>query len=132
MTEEQGEQAVNQTPAVKPLAATKKRLQAAKRKPKPPVNTEAARAAVAANRPVKIELSAPHFINGVAYGPGVVTVPQHMVNGLLETERRLRENNANFEGKRAHFIGPGGRAMPVPYDAMDSPMLNVLEALTIQ
>jgi hypothetical protein len=127
----------------KPLAGARRRLQRAEQKAKPKkrrkkqpkaarvARTAKAREVVASNRPVTVTLTMPHWINGVAYGPGVVKVPPDMVAGFLENEQRVRENDANFMGHKAAYIGPGLRRMSVGWDRFDDPMLQVMEAMTI-
>jgi hypothetical protein len=117
-------------PEIKPLARAKKRLERKEAKARAVAKPPRAYTKPV-DKVVAVTLTMPHFINGVAYGPGVVKIPQHMVAGLLDTEQRVRENDARLTGKRAAFIGPGGRPMPVPYEAFDSPLLNVLEAMTV-
>jgi hypothetical protein len=141
--------------APKPLAAARKRLAKQERKRNQPLKpkrhkrrvvrqpkakrlalTAPARSAMAAKRASKatetITLAMPHWVNGVAFGPGRVTVPVALVNVFLDNERRARQNDANMMGHKAAFIGPGGREMPVPYELFDSPNLpGVLEAMTI-
>lgn len=135
-------------PTEKPLAHARKRLGAKtdKRKNKPKrspeqkrAQTQAARQKAAAIRGVTVTLKTPHWINGISYGPGVVHgVDPDIVKGLLEDERRVEYNNARFDGAQAAFIGPsangrgGYTARQVPMQLMDSPMLNVLEAFTLQ
>jgi hypothetical protein len=129
--------------APKPLAGARRRLQKAEKKGKPKkrrkkqpkaarvARTAKAREILASDRPVTITLTMPHWINGVAYGPGVVKVPRDMVAGFLENEQRVRENDANFMGHKAAYIGPANRAMRVAYEQFDNPMLQVMEAMTI-
>jgi hypothetical protein len=127
-------------PAIKPaLAAARKRLTKKTQKPKAKkakiarvAQTTPARVALQRAKPEEVILKAPHWINGTAYGPGRVSVAWDVAQVLRENERRVQENNDNFDGKRAAYIGPSGRRMPVPYDMFDSPMLNVMEAMTIQ
>jgi hypothetical protein len=126
-------------PAQKPLARARKRLvnlekKVTKRRSKVDrtVQTVAAREAKAARRPSEVICLAPHWINGVCYGPGRVTVPEDLAAVIRENERRLQENNAAFEGKKAAFIGPKNRAQYVPYEFFDSPYINVLENVIIQ
>jgi hypothetical protein len=128
---------------VKPLAGARRRLQKAEQKGKPRkrrkkqpkaarvARTAKAREVLAGVRPVTITLTMPHWINGIAYGPGVVKVPPDMVAGFLENEQRVRENDANLMGHRAAYIGPRNRRMPVAYEHFDNPMLQVMEAMTI-
>lgn len=138
-------------PEVKPLAGARRRLvriekKAAgtlkrKRRKKQPKIERVARTAKArvaalvkraADRPVTLDLTMPHWVNGVAYGPGTVTVSADMARGFEENERRVKQNDANtFGGGRAAFIGPGGRRIPVPYDSMSSPALNMIEAFSL-
>lgn len=127
---------MEETPAVqeaKPLAKAAKRMKKKAAAVAPPpatprkVNTQPARDA----QLVSVVLTMPHFVNGQPYGPGEVKVPRHMVPSLLDTEQRVRDNDHNLMGKKAAFIGPGGRAMPVRYEMFDSPMLQVLEAMTV-
>jgi hypothetical protein len=145
----------------KPLADARRRLTEKKAKPKKTAAQKAAQTAKAretlnANKPVTLILRAAHTIsagpevttsileNGKihyepvpgtgrtnTYGPGRVTVSRDIAAVLSENERRLQENNENFDGSRAAFIGPGNRAMGVHPAMFDSPMLNVLEAFHI-
>lgn len=132
-------------PEVKPLAAARKRLvkrskpKLVKRRAKRAerlARTEPARAALAAKRAatpknVTLELTMPHWINGVSYGPGRVTVPSDMASVFEDNERRVRQNDADMMGSgRAAFIGPGGKRIPVPYGSMDSPALSMIEAFS--
>lgn len=133
-------------PEVKPLLAARKRLikkakpKAVKRRAKRAerrARTAPAREALAAKRAavpkiVTLELTMPHWINGVAYGPGRVTVPADMASVFEDNERRVRQNDADMMGSgRAQFIGPAGRKIPVPYGSMDSPNLNMIEAFSL-
>lgn len=125
-------------PAIKPLAAARRRIEKKSRKVvkqvkvKRVAQTATARATLQRAKLEEVILKAPHWINGTTYGPGRVTVTWDIAQVLRENERRVQENNDNFDGKKAAYIGPSGRRIPVPYDIFDSPMLNVLEALTIQ
>jgi hypothetical protein len=137
-------------PATKPLASARRRLvrlekevapkRPKKRRKKQPkaarvARTAKARQTLAAARPAKpttVVLTMPHYVNDKVYGPGPTVVPADLLPGLLETEQRVRQNDANMFGPgRAAFIGPQNRVMPVHAAIFDSPMLNVLEALTI-
>lgn len=124
---------------IKPLAKARLRLQKKGKKKKSTAagrkQMSAAQAALAAKRAAnaieEVNLLAPHWINGIAYGPGRVRVPAELAKVLRENERRVQENNAAFEGKKAAYIGPMNRAMHVPYQLFESPMLNVMEAMFI-
>ena len=125
-------------PEVKPLAKARRRLKrkeaaALPPKPKKPKAARVAQTAKArGTRLVDAMLTMPHYVNDKVYGPGPSKVPADLLPGLLETEQRIRENDANMFGQgRATFIGPNNRRMPVPASMFDSPMLNVLEAMTI-
>jgi hypothetical protein len=121
---------------VKPLEQARKRLQrkaatvkVVPKKPKPA--RMAATRATQGKRLVDVVLTMPHWVNGKNYGPGRVRVPESSVSGFLDTEQRVRQNDANMMGRQAAFIGPGNRKMPVPYEHFDSPLLNVLEAMQV-
>ncbi len=122
---------------IKPLARARKRLQrkeeaAQPPKPKQSKAERAARTAPARGaKRVDVLLTMPHWVNGIAYGPGPTKVPADLLPGLLDTEQRVRQNDADLMGHKAAYIGPGGRRMPVPYELFNSPMLNILEAMTI-
>lgn len=134
-------------PEVKPLAGARRRLvrleKAATPKPRKKrrkkqskaarvARTSKAREVLAASKPKTVVLTMPHYVNDKVYGPGPTVVPADLLPGLLETEQRVRQNDANMFGPgRAAFIGPQNRVMPVHAAIFDSPMLNVLEALTI-
>lgn len=125
-------------PEIKPLAKARRRLKrkelaAQPRKPRKPKAERVAMTAKARGaKLVEHVLTMPHYVNNKVYGPGPAKVPADLLPLLLDTEQRVRQNDANlFGGGRAAFIGPGGRAMPVPPSLFDSPMLNVLEAMTI-
>lgn len=136
-------------PAIPALLAARKRLakKEAKQKPKrrKPREKKAVRRErtavarevlaakrAAAPRDVTLELTMPHWINGVAYGPGRVTVPSGMAAVFREQEQRVRQNDADMMGSgKAAFIGPAGRKIPVPYGAMDSPALSMIEAFSL-
>lgn len=137
-------------PEIKPLARARKRLARAE-KPKAKkkagrrsntkkaialARTAPAREALAAKRAaapksVTLELTMPHWINGISYGPGRVTVTSDVAAVFIDTEQRVRQNDADMMGTgRAAFIGPGGRKIPVPYDSMNSPALSMIEAFS--
>lgn len=138
-------------PEIKPLLAARKRLIKAarpkvKKKPGRRSNTKKAialartapaREALAAKRAsqpktVTLELTMPHWINGIGYGPGRVTVTSDLAAVFMEGEQRVRENDANtFGGGRAAFIGPGGKRIPVAMSTMDSPNLSMIEAFSL-
>lgn len=137
-------------PAPKPLAAARKRLTwyEKKGKPKPRKRRtkeakkerqartaparQAAREKHEKTKLVSVELTMPHSINGIIYGPGVVKVTQDLAQVFAENERRVRENDAlMFGGGRAQFIGPQGKRIPVPYDSMNSPAMNMIEAFSL-
>lgn len=138
-------------PEQKPLLAARKRLIRASRpkaKKKPGrrtkevkaerlARTAAARAALEAIRAAKpkmvsLELTMPHWINGISYGPGRVTVASDLAAVFIEAEQRVRQNDADMMGSgRAAFIGPGGKKIPVPYGSMDSPALSMIEAFSL-
>ncbi len=149
------EQAAVET-AAKPLASARKRLvrlenvaagkRPKKRRKKAPkavraAQTAKAREARAANRAVakaaqpkivQLTLTMPHWVNGTAYGPGVVNVSAELAAVLRENEQRVQQNDAlTFGGGRAAFIGPGGRRIPVPMQTMDSPNLQMIEAFSL-
>lgn len=145
-------------PEVKPLAGARRRLvrleqkaagtlpkKRGRRKKAPKAErlarTAKAREARAANRAVakaaqpkivQMTLTMPHWINGVAYGPGVVNVTPNLAAVFYENEQRVRQNDAlTFGGGRAAFIGPNGRRIPVPMQTMDSPNLSMIEAFSL-
>lgn len=138
-------------PEIKPLAGARRRLARlekkaagtlAPKKRKPPkaarvARTAKAREARAAKRAaqpkvVQMTLTMPHWINGTAYGPGVVRVPADLARVFEENERRVTQNEADlFGGGKAAFIGPNNRRMPVPMQMMDSPNLNLIEAFSL-
>lgn len=134
----------------KPLAGARRRLVKLERKKaglgsekkrkKQPKSARVARTAKARtaalvvkkrNVPVVLMCKAPHWINGIAYGPGRVTVSEDIAMTIRENERRLQENNEAFDGRKAAFIGPKNRAQAVPYELFDSPMIGVLEAMIV-
>lgn len=137
-------------PEQKPLLAARKRLiKAARPKVKKKVGrrsntkkaialarTAPAREALAAKRAAQpksttLELTMPHWINGIGYGPGRVTVSSDLAAVFIEAEQRVRQNDADMMGSgRAAFIGPGGKKIPVPYGSMDSPALSMIEAFS--
>lgn len=134
-------------PATKPLAGARKRLvrlekaaapkRPKKRRKKQPKaarvqRTAKARAVLAAAKPKTVVLTMPHYVNDKVYGPGPTVVPADLLPGLLDTEQRVRQNDERmFGAPRAAFIGPGNRVMPVNASIFDSPLLNVLEAMSI-
>lgn len=132
-------------PEVKPLARARKRLIRKEQGPKPRkrakkkarlARTAPARAALAAKRAatpksVTLELTMPHWINGISYGPGRITVTPDLAAVFIEAEQRVRQNDADMMGSgKAAFIGPGGKKIPVPYGSMDSPALSMIEAFS--
>jgi len=124
-------------PEVKPLAKARKRLKRKEEAAQPPKpkQSKAERAAKTAPargaKLVDVLLTMPHWVNGKAYGPGPTKVSADLLPGLLDTEQRVRQNDADLMGHKAAYIGPGGRRMPVPYEHFNSPLLNVLEAMTL-
>lgn len=137
-------------PEQKPLADARKRLERAAKKAavstpkkrkrlkaKRRAQTAKARAVVEANRAAKpkivqMTLTMPHWINGVAYGPGVVRVSADLARVFEENERRVTQNEHDlFGGGKAAFIGPNNRRMPVPIQMFDSPQLNQIEAFSL-
>ncbi len=120
----------------KPLARARKRLKRKEEAAQPPKKQSKAER-VARTAPargakrVDVMLTMPHWVNGIAYGPGPTRVPADLLPSLLDTEQRVRQNDADLMGHKAAYIGPGGRRMPVPYELFNSPMLNVLESMTI-
>lgn len=130
-------------PVVKPLAAAKQRIERGLKPPKPKkkkrtlspashaVIVAAGRAKLEAVRLVTITLAAPHSINAVWYGPGSVTVPKAVAAGLLEAERRVQENNRNFDGQRGMIITgrgmTGTKIREVPYYALSQPAFQMPE-----
>jgi hypothetical protein len=138
-----------EVPAVeaKPLAGARRRLARLEQKamPKPRkkrrkkqpkaarvARTAKARQVLAASKPVSVVLTMPHYVNDKVYGPGPSLVPADLLPGLLETEQRVRQNDAEMFGAgRATFIGPGGRKIPVSPQLMDSPNLNMIEAFSL-
>jgi len=125
-------------PEIKPLAKARKRLkrkeQAAKpQKPQKPKAERVAQTAKARSaKLVDALLTMPHYVNNKVYGPGPSKVPADLLPGLLDTEQRVRQNDADMFGSgRAAFIGPGGRRIPVSPQLMDSPNLNMIEAFSL-
>lgn len=58
------------------------------------------------NLPVKVRLSLQHFVNGRAYGPGDVEVPQHLANEFLYREQQHRAQEESFYGTKSVIVGP--------------------------
>lgn len=73
--------------------------------PKRVPTTQVAR--VLSTQPIQVTLRAKHCINGQVYGPGVVTVPRKVADGLREQEGRAAQHDALFASTRACIIGPG-------------------------
>jgi hypothetical protein len=135
--------------APKPLLAARKRLIKQEQKTKPKrrkrrgskavkaARTAPARAVLtqkraAVPRKVTLTLTMPHWINGISYGPGTVTVTSDLATVFHENERRVRQNDADMFGSgKATFIGPGGLRVPVPYGSMDHPNLAMIEAFSL-
>lgn len=111
------------------MAKTDKRTQRPKRTPEQKkAQTQAARAAIIKNRGVSIALRTAHWIGGVNYGPGHVTVPADLAPCLLENERRVEYNNQRFDGSQEAYVGPFGRAVRVPAGTLANSMGNAPEA----
>jgi hypothetical protein len=74
-------------------------------KPKGPKDPKKV-AAMNANRLVTVRLTMRHFINGVVYGPGDVSVANNLAQGMLHTEGHAAAVEEQFQGAKAAIIGP--------------------------
>jgi hypothetical protein len=83
-----------------------KSLYPPKPKVKDPKKTAALAARMNANRLVTVRLTMRHYINGIAYGPGEVSLPFNTATGLLHTEGHAGVVEEQFQGAKAAIIGP--------------------------
>ncbi len=90
----------------------------------PEAAKQAARERILRVQPMEIVATVAHNIGGQTYGPGTIKVRRDVALMILENERRGREADSNFFGKRAGIIGQHGRMFPVPYDTFDATFGN--------
>jgi hypothetical protein len=65
--------------------------------------------------PMTVTLQMRHDISGIAYGPGVLTVPTALGRELVYAERKVIASEAELREERAFIIGARG-IIPVPYN----------------
>ena len=71
-------------------------------------------------KPIEVQLTRQHRINGLSYGPGPALVPAEIANILRDQERRAQWEETELFNKRAYFVAPGNRKVEIAPERLDS------------
>jgi hypothetical protein len=82
-------------------------------------------------RLLTVELTLPHCINGVRYGPGTTVVDEHLAALLAENEARSERTEHKLHQSRSGIITAAHRLITTPTEAaFDDAMRRLLSGVS--